>query len=141
MNKKDIVSKQRMIKYQPDFLDNREIFTKDETRLLEELCRKVPLDKFLNNQSYVEKFGFDFIYTSVLIEGNSYDKLDTQALGMQQGIQQGEVALLVRLIEKKFGPLDLQTTQKLENATTDQLEQWASSILEANTLEELFPRH
>lgn len=69
-----------MIKYQPNFLDNREIFTKEETRFLEELCRKAPLDKFLNNQSYVEKFGFDFIYTSALIEGNTYDKLDTQAL-------------------------------------------------------------
>jgi len=58
-----------MIKYQPEFLDNREIFTKGETQLLEELCRKVPLDKFLKNQSYVEKFGLDFIYTSALIEG------------------------------------------------------------------------
>jgi len=69
-----------MIKYQPEFLDNREIFTKGETQLLEELCRKVPLDKFLKNQSYVEKFGLDFIYTSALIECNTYDKLDTQAL-------------------------------------------------------------
>jgi len=61
--------------------------------------------------------------------------------GMQQGMQQGEVTLLVRLIEKKFGPLEPQTTQKLEKATTEQLEQWASNILEANTLEELFARH
>jgi len=76
-----------MITYNPDYLDNRDIFTQKEIEVLEELNQKVSLKKFLNNRSYVDKFGLDFIHTSALIEGNTYDKLDTQAL-----IQYGRTA-------------------------------------------------
>jgi Fic family protein len=69
-----------MITYNPDYLENTDIFTPDEIKLLEELNQKVSLKKFLNNKSYIDKFGLDFIHTSALIEGNTYDKLDTQAL-------------------------------------------------------------
>ncbi|HHD82393.1 MAG TPA: Fic family protein [Campylobacterales bacterium] len=69
-----------MISYNPDYLDNTEIFTDKEIETLEQLNQKVSLEKFLNNKSYIDKFGLDFIYTSALIEGNTYDKLDTQAL-------------------------------------------------------------
>ena len=76
-----------MIPYNPSYLDNTEVFSQDELNYLEELSQKVSLEKFLNNKSYVDKFGLDFIYTSALIEGNTYDKLDTQAL-----IQYGRTA-------------------------------------------------
>ena len=76
-----------MITYNPAYLDNTKIFTKNELELLEELNREVSLEKFLNNKSYINKFGLDFIHTSALIEGNTYDKLDTQAL-----IQYGRTA-------------------------------------------------
>ena len=69
-----------MITYNPNYLDNTDIFTKNEIKLLEELNQKVSLEKFLNNKSYIDKFGLDFIHTSALIEGNTYDKLDTQTL-------------------------------------------------------------
>ncbi len=69
-----------MITYNPNYLDNTDIFTEDELVFLEELNKKVSLEKFLSNKSYVDKFGLDFIYTSALIEGNTYDKLDTHAL-------------------------------------------------------------
>ncbi len=69
-----------MITYNPDYLDKTDIFTQKEIALLEELNQKVSLEKFLNNKSYIDKFGLDFIHTSALIEGNTYDKLDTQAL-------------------------------------------------------------
>ncbi|SFV61105.1 hypothetical protein MNB_SV-9-638 [hydrothermal vent metagenome] len=68
-----------MITYNPNYLDNRDIFTPKEIKSLEELNQKVSLEKFLNNKSYIDKFGLDFIYSSALIEGNTYDKLDTQA--------------------------------------------------------------
>ena len=76
-----------MITYNPKYLDNVDIFTVNEIKLLEELNQKVSLEKFLSNKSYIDKFGLDFIYTSALIEGNTYDKLDTQAL-----IQYGRTA-------------------------------------------------
>ena len=69
-----------MITYNPNYLDNTDIFTPKEITLLEELNQKVSLEEFLNNKSYIDKFGLDFIHTSALIEGNTYDKLDTQAL-------------------------------------------------------------
>jgi len=69
-----------MLTYNPDYLDKIDIFTAKEIELLEELNQKVSLEKFLNNKSYIDKFGLDFIHTSALIEGNTYDKLDTQAL-------------------------------------------------------------
>ena len=69
-----------MITYNSTFLDNTDIFTPNELKILDELSAKVPLEKFLSNKSYIDKFGLDFIYTSALIEGNTYDKLDTNAL-------------------------------------------------------------
>ncbi len=69
-----------MITYNPNYLDNVDIFTPKELEFLEELNQQVSLEKFLNNKSYIDKFGLDFIHTSALIEGNTYDKLDTQAL-------------------------------------------------------------
>jgi Fic family protein len=69
-----------MIPYNPFFLDHTDIFTKDELFLLQNLNEKISLEHFLSNKSYIDKFGLDFIHTSALIEGNSYDKLDTQIL-------------------------------------------------------------
>ena len=69
-----------MITYNSAFLDNIDIFTPKELKILDELNAKVSLEKFLANKSYVDKFGLDFIHTSALIEGNTYDKLDTNAL-------------------------------------------------------------
>ena len=46
-----------MITYNPNYLDNIDIFTSNEIKLLEELNQKVSLEKFLNNKSYIDKFG------------------------------------------------------------------------------------
>ena len=69
-----------MIPYNPTFLDNTDIFSKEELNELESLNKKVSLTKFLDNKSYIEKFGMDFIHTSAKIEGNTYDKHDTYTL-------------------------------------------------------------
>ena len=69
-----------MITYNPNYLENTTIFTENELKILAKLNEQVSLDKFLNNKSYIDKFGLDFIHTSALIEGNTYDKLDTHAL-------------------------------------------------------------
>jgi len=69
-----------MIPYNPKFFDNIDIFSKEELNELESLNNKVSLSKFLDNKSYIEKFGMDFIHTSAKIEGNTYDKHDTYTL-------------------------------------------------------------
>lgn len=69
-----------MIPYNPNHLENTNIFTNQELTLLNELNTKVSLTKFLANKSYIDKFGMDFIHTSSKIEGNTYDKHDTYTL-------------------------------------------------------------
>jgi len=48
---------------------------------------------------------------------------------------------LVRLIAKRFGPLNAETQARLKTATLEQLEQWADNILDAVTLEDVFKSH
>ena len=66
-----------MIAYNPQYLDNIDIFTKDEILVLDRLNEQVSLEDFVSNKSFVDKFGIDFIHTSAQIEGNTYDKIDT----------------------------------------------------------------
>ena len=61
--------------------------------------------------------------------------------GMQQGMQQGEQNVLQRLLVRRFGPLDNQTRQRLQQATAQELECWADNILDARTLDEVFVCH
>ena len=62
--------------------------------------------------------------------------------GEQQGIkigeQCGELMLLRRQLEKRFGELPLWVTTRLTQATSQELEQWSLQIFEVNKLEELF---
>jgi Fic family protein len=66
--------------YNPNFLDYKPIFTLKETELLEDVNRTISLDEFMKNRNLVEKFGFDFVYTSAKIEGNTYSKADALTL-------------------------------------------------------------
>jgi hypothetical protein len=57
--------------------------------------------------------------------------------GLQAGRQEGELAILRRLIEKRFGLLPPWAEQRLAGASTEQLEQLATRVLDAAGLEEL----
>jgi Fic family protein len=61
-------------------LENTTLFTLQEIDILEAINQSIPLEKFLANKNLVEKFGFDFIYTSAKIEGNTYSKADALTL-------------------------------------------------------------
>lgn len=58
--------------------------------------------------------------------------------GMQQGKQQGEQAMLLRLLQHKFGQLPKAYRQKVETANLATLSQWSEIILNAQTLDEVF---
>ncbi len=60
--------------------------------------------------------------------------------GMQQGIKQGEAALLKRLLEHRFGNLPAVYAQLIEDAHTETLLHWSEKILhpEIKTLEGIF---
>ena len=66
--------------YNPNHLEHKPIFTQDELITLEDINKNISLESFLNNKNLVEKFGFDFIYTSAKIEGNTYSKADALTL-------------------------------------------------------------
>ncbi|MFP4486328.1 MAG: Fic family protein [Campylobacterales bacterium] len=66
--------------YNPDFLIYKPIFTSDELVQLESISATISLEDFLKNKNLVEKFGFDFVYTSAKIEGNTYSKADALTL-------------------------------------------------------------
>jgi len=65
-------------------------------------------------------------------------KKQGQVEGRVEGRVEGEVAVLARLLSKRFGPLDEQTTARLKAATLDQLDIWADRILDAPTLPAVF---
>ena len=57
---------------------------------------------------------------------------------IQQGVQQGERKLLLRLLRKRFGDaMDADTERRLAAASPEQLETWAERMLSAATLTEL----
>jgi len=66
--------------YNPTHLEYKPIFNNSEIKKLEEINHDITLDTFLKNKNFVEKFGFDFIYTNAKIEGNTYTKAEALTL-------------------------------------------------------------
>jgi len=66
--------------FNPSFLEYKPIFSQKELTILEDINKNISLKSFLKNKNLVEKFGFDFVYTSAKIEGNTYSKADTLTL-------------------------------------------------------------
>ena len=58
--------------------------------------------------------------------------------GMQQGLQQGEVAVVLRQMERKFGHRLTDVDRRLvESADIETLLKWSDKILSANSIEEI----
>jgi hypothetical protein len=58
--------------------------------------------------------------------------------GRQEGRQEGEAALLLRLLQRRFGDVPQWVTARIEVADSATLEEWGLRILDAKTLSELF---
>ena len=56
----------------------------------------------------------------------------------QEWLEQGETKLLNRLLTRRFGNLPTWVTEKLDQASGEEIERWGDNILEAATLEEVF---
>jgi hypothetical protein len=61
----------------------------------------------------------------------SFDK------GEAVGIEKGKRQLVLRLLEKQFGPLPQQVRQRVEGFNTERLEELAEAIVEGKSLREL----
>lgn len=60
------------------------------------------------------------------------------AKGKEEGRQEGEAALFIRLLTWRFGELSASDLERLQRATTDQLLRWSEKLLDAKTLNEVF---
>ena len=58
--------------------------------------------------------------------------------GLQEGFQQGEVFVLTHILTRRFGPLPGWATERLAQASREELEQWTERVLEAQRLEDIF---
>ena len=58
--------------------------------------------------------------------------------GVQQGLQQGELTLLRRQIEERFGPIPKWAEDRLAARSVAELEDLGVRVLKAKTIEELF---
>jgi len=58
--------------------------------------------------------------------------------GFEEGYKNGEMVFLIRLLERRFGPLDDARKARLETADAKRLLVWGERILTAESLEEVF---
>ena len=77
-----------MLPYNPNFLEIKPIFSSSELDYLDSLQKDMPLTYFLESKSLNAKFGFDFVYSSAKIEGNTYTKAETLNL-LEMGVTAG----------------------------------------------------
>jgi hypothetical protein len=60
------------------------------------------------------------------------------ARGKADGERTGRAAALLQQLEVRFGTLDAATTERVQHASVEQLEQWVVAVLDARTLEDVF---
>ena len=58
--------------------------------------------------------------------------------GRQEGLQQGSIWLLKKLLNRRFGELPEWVETRLVDASREDLDRWAERLLEARRLEEVF---
>lgn len=71
-------------------------------------------------------------------EGKAGSLVGVCKKGIEQGILTGEVKLLHRQLQLRFGTLPPWAEEKLAHASAVQVEHWGANILNAVSLEEVF---
>lgn len=61
--------------------------------------------------------------------------------GRTEGRAEGIAIVLVRQLNRRFGPLSAAVTDRIGNATADQLERWTERVLDARTLDDVFAQN
>lgn len=76
------------MQYDPAFVCLRPILADPERGRLHQLARQYPLQRFRQDVRNYEEMAVDFVYTSARIEGNTYDRIDTDNL-LRLGVTAG----------------------------------------------------
>lgn len=64
-------------------------------------------------------------------------RLPSFRIGMEQGLQQGELLLLKRQMQRRFGPMTPAQQTRLEQLDRDRLEQLGEDLLDFTRIEDL----
>ncbi|WP_024369308.1 Fic family protein [Helicobacter pylori] len=117
------------MQYNPNALNNLQILNPKEKEEFNSLV--CYFDEFRNTKGLFEKLGFDFIYSSAQIEGNTYNKLDTLSLleeGLTAGGKRYSDAKMILNLKKAFDfilnndlKLSLETCLELHSILSDEL--------------------
>ena len=57
--------------------------------------------------------------------------------GLEQGQQEGERNILVRLLQKRFGPLSDAQRARIQSASSAEIEAWSERLFDASTAAEV----
>ena len=57
--------------------------------------------------------------------------------GLEEGMQQGEACLLLRMIEQKFGRQPEIRRKQIRNADVETLDKWSELLFAAKTVEDI----
>ena len=60
------------------------------------------------------------------------------AAGYAEGLREGEAAMLLQLVQSRFGPLPAEVTARVTAADADMLLRWSAQVLSALTLAAVF---
>lgn len=70
--------------------------------------------------------------------GRQEGRQEGRLIGRQEGRQEGEAALLLRLLEHKFGHLAPKIRKRVQDADAERLLDWGERVLTAERLEDVF---
>lgn len=75
-----------------------------------------------------------------LLNKETYDRgrKDGVELGLEAGVVKGQRAALLRQLVRRFGVLPESVTQRVANASAEDLERWFERILDAASLDDMF---
>jgi predicted transposase YdaD len=82
----------------------------------------------------IERMIIDEHRQAALLEGRMEGRME----GRQEGLLAGEIRLLAKQLERRFGLLPDDIVSKLNNATEMDLERWGRAVLTAPSLEAVF---
>ena len=63
---------------------------------------------------------------------------EMMAEGLERGLERGKAEVLMRLMERRFGPLSRTVRDRIAGAGPDELDAWFDRILDADDLEAMF---
>ncbi|MDX1588439.1 MAG: DUF4351 domain-containing protein [Oleiphilaceae bacterium] len=74
----------------------------------------------------------------LLAEGEQRGEQKGEKRGEKRGEQKGVRKTLIKLLTRRFGPLDNDTSERIQQASPEEVELWLERILDARSLEDVF---